>query len=132
MKSRIRKLAILLCLLVTLILAPSPRTQANNFACDLDYNAGSEQCVNNYVLCLFQGGTNCSLQYQSCIAGTRDAHGMCEAIAGDPPPPLPVIDERLSWCMEGCQPCWDIETFAERSACIFECREGCMDTYPKP
>lgn len=130
---RFRRLLILTVLLGSLITLAMPSSGLAEFTCDLDANAGNQACALYYSQCLADGYSPsvCRGEYSLCLTWAGDARESCEAINGDPGQPWPVIEQHLSWCLQGCQDCNQITDSFDNFNCLSQCSDFCEATYPK-
>jgi hypothetical protein len=131
MKFRLRLIAILFLLLITLTVPTTEPVRADTWACDLSANEGAEACTTRVIECIFANGDLCFTEYYYCQNNNQIAHDDCEFVSGESPDPWPVIDERRSWCLQGCQACNEIENPWDRLQCSLGCTSACNELYPK-
>ena len=134
MKRLTPRLLILTVLLGFLMILAMPPPARAEWACDLDANMANQACANQYAQCLANGysPSACRQEYELCLIYAQITREDCEWASGESPQPWPVIDQHLSWCLEGCMECDQITNFFDRFNCHNSCSDFCFDTYPKP
>lgn len=131
--------------------APCPGEPTNdwgNCLADLDgrvaYSTGTNvDCLNQcqvtclvnptptYTQCITNCQNQCMSDYNSNLDQTQQLYNQCICSTLDNPAPWPVIDNSLSWCLEGCAQCDQSGTLLEQFACRMDCRSFCFANHPK-
>ena len=90
-------------------------------------------CFNSptYAQCLTDCRNQCMSDYNSNLGETQQLYSQCICSTLDNPAPWPVIDNSLSWCLEGCDQCDQADTPLSRFVCKMDCRSFCFANHPK-
>ena len=95
-----------------------------------DYARCLDECVSNSNPA--QCRQECLSRYHNNLDETQSLYNDCICPDSEEPEPWPVIDQSLSWCLEGCQQCDQIGTLLEQFVCRMNCQSFCFDNHPKP
>ena len=115
--------------------APCPGEPTNDWGqCLADLDARVDYSTTAYLTCgILQFGTweQCQTEYNANLGETQRLYNSCICSTLNTPAPWPVIDNSLSWCLEGCGQCDQADTPLNRFVCKMDCRSFCFANHPK-